>query len=201
MSLRLLRTIHLDPYTGMIGLMIHANTTQRFQRLVKEYPLENGVCPYHRTRHPKGQCFRVREVRRRTVTMCDSGVFNRDGAKLSYDDLFDTYRRSGVDYGIIIDTLRNANSTIRSAKRAMDTYKGRGYRFKLVGVAQGKTVGDYLRCYDALRAMGYRYIAIGGLLNRRKNTARYVYVRGGRLFRILESLREKHPRDWMFAMR
>lgn len=205
MSLRILRGIDLARYSGTVGIMIHANTSKEFQVLTNEYPLENGVCPFHKRRHGADQCERVQTIRERTVKMCDSGVFTKNGALMNYSQLFDVYERSGVAYGIIIDHLRKADATIKSARDAMKIYHERyGGRdkgpFQLVGVAQGSNVKDYLRCYAALRALGYKHIAVGGLLNRRKNTARYVYVKGGRLFHILEALREEYPRDWMFAL-
>lgn len=200
MSLRILRGVTIDTQRGNLGIMIHANTSKEFQRLFAEYPLERGICPYHRQRHERRQCPRVYAVRRKTIKMCDSGVFNKGGANLDYTELFQAYERSGTHYGIILDHLRNPKKTIASAKRAMSEYRRQPRKFKLVGVAQGRTVDEYVRCYQSLRRLGYRHIAIGGLLNRRKNTARYVYVRGGRLFKILEALRERYPRDWMFAL-
>lgn len=201
MSLRILRGLDLSRYTGRVGIMIHANTSVEFQNLVREYPLENGICPFHRRRHEGRQCARVREIRARTITMCDSGVFTKKGAPLSYAALFEVYERSRVKYGIIIDHLRRCDATLASARAAMAEYSRLPNRtFELVGVAQGNNVQEYKRCYRELKAMGYRHIAVGGLLNRRKNTARYVYVKGGRLFQILEALRDEYPRDWMFAL-
>jgi hypothetical protein len=200
-SLRILRGLDLGAYTGNVGIMIHANTSQNFQRRVGEYPLENGRCPFHNERHQGRQCLRVRKIRQRTIRMCDSGVFTKDGAQHSYESLFKVYERARVHYGIIIDHLRDAPATLKSARLAMEEYKRKPKRgFALVGVAQGKNPREYLACYAALRDMGYKHIAVGGLLNRRQNTARYVYVRGGRLFRILDALRHAYPRDWMFAL-
>lgn len=200
-SLRIIRALNLANYSGNVGIMVHANTSANFQDLVAEYPLEKGICPFHHKRHAGEQCARVQDLRRRTIRICDSGAFTKNGVPHTYDELFQIYQRSGVEFGIIIDHLRRAEATIESATRAMDLYKRLpNPTFKLVGVAQGRNAQEYVRCYAKLRALGYQHIAIGGLLNRRQNTARYVYVQGGRLFHILEALREKYPRDWMFAL-
>jgi len=190
----------LSAYSGNVGIMAHANTSGHFLDLVKEYPLEDGCCPYHGGAKHAQPCAEVQRVRARTVKMCDSGVFTKQGASLTYPELFAAYQRAGVEYGIMIDFLRDRKRTVAGAREAMAEYKKQKRTFKLVAVAQGRNPDDYLLCYRQLRDLGFKHIAVGGLLNRRKNTARYVYVRGGRLFRILEKLRQAYPRDWMFAL-
>ena len=49
--------------------------------------------------------------------------------------------------------------------------------------------------------MGFSHIAIGGLLRRFENTVRYTQVRNEAfMYDVLEMVRKKHPRDWLFAL-
>ena len=61
--------------------------------------------------------------------------------------------------------MRAADRTVQSARLGLQEYSKQARPFTLVAVAQGRSVTDYLRCYNRLRKMGYRHIAIGGLLN------------------------------------
>jgi hypothetical protein len=102
----------------------------------------------------------------------------------------------------MIDVFRDCDATLKSACRALKEYKSKQHRFELVGVAQGKTVSEYIRCYKKLQKMGYTKIALGGLLRKRKNTVRYAHVRGGKtvLEKLLKEVREEFDPDWMFVL-
>jgi len=133
--------------------------------------------------------------------MCDSGIFTREGATLAYDQLFEAYARMGVEYGVMIDVFQNPQATIESAKRALRAYKSFKNSFKLVGVAHGNSIDEYLDCYAQLKRMGFNYVAIGGLLRRRKNTVRYPYVQSQDfMFQVLRELRQRYSDDWLFAL-
>ena len=68
-------------------------------------------------------------------------------------------------------------------------------------MAHGNNVEEYLDCYTQLKQMGFKYVAVGGLLQRRKNTVRYPYVRNQDLmFQVLGALRQRYPDDWLFAL-
>ena len=175
MSLELLRYCEIDKQKGIYGLMGHANTSERFQNLFREFKGDN------------------------IVKAADSGVFTKDGCKLHYERLFSIYERMGVEYGIMIDFLKNKDKTLRSAKEALEIYKKKGYSFKLVGVAQGNTVKEYLECYDRLKSLGFDYIAIGGLLKKNINSARYVRVRDEN-FEVLKEIRSNYKNDWLFLL-
>jgi hypothetical protein len=165
------------PRGQKIGLMAHANTSPNFRKAFREHP------------------------RRRVVKMCDSAIFNRGGCRTGYKELFETYESMHTDYGVIIDVFRNKSATLKSAKEALAKYRAGHYTFKLVAVAQGKTVGQYLDCYRQLRRMGYRYIAIGGLLEKRERTARYTNVRSEKLLiKVLKQAREEFSPEWLFAL-
>jgi hypothetical protein len=207
MSLRLLKGLPLQKYPGVrIGIMAHANTTASFQEAFRQYPCDNlghcdaveGPCQYTDD-IPK--CPARQYILNHTVKMCDSGIFTREGATLTYDQLFEAYDRMRVEYGIMIDVFRDPHATLESAEAALQAYEPFKGSFKLVSVAQGISVEDYLDCYARLKRLGFDYIAIGGLLRRRKNTVRFPYVRSQEfMFEVLGELRERYPDDWLFAL-
>lgn len=158
--------------------MGHANTTQNFQKLFKDF---NG---------------------KNIVKMADSGVFTKNGCMSNgYEELFSKYEQMGTEYGIMIDVFKDKNKTLESAKIAIMTYKKAKPNFKLVGVAQGNSVKEYLTCYKELKNMGFEYIAVGGLLVKHVNSARYVHVQSEEFLReVLERIRKNYPKDWIFAL-
>jgi len=207
MSLRLLKSLPLHDYAGVsIGIMAHANTTLNFQDAFCQYPCDNfeycdavgGPCQY---KDDISQC-PVREyILQHTVKMCDSGIFTREGATLSYQQLFEAYVRMGVEYGIIIDVFLDPKATLESAKEALRVYEPFKDRFKLVGVSQGTTIEEYIQNYADLKALGFSYIAVGGLLRKREKTARYANVRSEEfMFTVLQTLRATYPDDWLFVL-
>jgi hypothetical protein len=124
-----------------------------------------------------------------------------EGATLTYQQLFETYARMGVEYGIMIDVFRDPQATLESAKEALQCYEPFKGVFKLVGVAQGTSPKEYIENYEALKALGFSYIAIGGLLRKVEQTARYAQVRSEEsMFELLQTLREKYPDDWLFVL-
>jgi hypothetical protein len=133
--------------------------------------------------------------------MVDCGMFGKEGCALDYTDLFAAYRKMRANYGIIIDVFRDSEATVKSARKALEAYNQHKDDFKLVAVAQGKTVPDYLRCYEKLRKIGYKHIALGGLLRKRKNTVRYAHVRGGTtLESLLKQVRKEFDPEWLFVL-
>lgn len=207
MSLRLLKGLPLQAYpNARIGLMAHANTTPNFQKAFDNYPCDNlqfcdavgGPCECPDAIE---ECSTRHYILEHTIKMCDSGIFTREGATLTYNELFEAYTQMGVEYGIIIDVFQDLEATLRSAETALQSYARYADKFHLVGVAQGETVDDYLECYSRLRQMGFDHIAIGGLLRRRENTVRFPYVRDKEfMMQVLVELRELYPNDWLFAL-
>jgi hypothetical protein len=193
-SLSIIKGISLPP-GARVGIMSQAaTTTARFKELFRSYPFHVDEI------HPNGQP-PDRSIGRRTIKMVDSGIFGKNGCELSYGELFATYEVMRADYGIIIDVLYDPTATVRSARRAMSTYREGRWSFQLVGVAQGKTARQYLGCYQKLQDLGFSHIAIGGLLRRRSNTVRYVYVQGDGLLRsVLAAIRRRFDPDWLFAL-
>jgi len=189
-----------------IGIMTHANVTPRVQDLVRAFPCGTAECadvigtpcPY---RADRVRCPYHRYIRQRAVRMCDSGVFTRQGATLDYPGLFATYAHMEVDYGVMIDVLHNIAATLESARRALDAYTPYEGRFTLVAVAQGKSLDDYVRCYQGLKALGCTHIAIGGLLCKVAESARYTRVqREAFLWQVIGTIRSLFPDDWLFAL-
>lgn len=206
-SLRLLAGLCL-PASKRLGLMTHANTPVSFQDSVRAFPcVSPRACPVVGGKPcPFGQnltkCEEGRKLRDSTIKICDSGVFTKRGrANPDYRTLFATYERMGVDFGIIIDFLKDCPATLRSAEKAMTEYRATERSFGLIGVAQGRTLSEYVRCYRALKRMGYKRIAIGGMLTKKLRSARYVYVTDERLLGdVLLSVRKTDRSGWVFAL-
>ncbi|EPA06516.1 DUF6884 domain-containing protein [Candidatus Nitrosarchaeum limnium] len=177
-SLELLRYSKAHRQSFPIGLMGNANSTPNFRKEFKKFSGKN------------------------IVKIADSGIFTKDGGmSKSYSELFEKYEEMGTNYGIILDVLKNKNKTIQSAKNAIKEYKKKKRSFKLIGVTQGKTVKEYLECYKILKRIGYKHIAVGGLLAKKENTARFVTVRNEKfLENVVSELRSRYAKDWLFLL-
>jgi len=178
MSLKLLKYCEIDKLPFKVGLMGHSNTSKNFQKLFRDFEGDN------------------------IVKMADSGVFTKDGNLVEdYENLFKIYEYMGVEYGIMIDVLKNKEKTIEKAKEAIDIYEKVSPSFKLVGVAQGKTVSEYLECYKELKKLRFTHIAIGGLLKKIENSSRYVKVRDENFLEdVVKAIRKEYPKDWLFLL-
>ncbi len=205
-SLRIIKSSGLHKYDVKVGIMGHANTSKHFQDLFQIYPctdnefcdIINGSCPYN---YDLKKCSAGSLIRKRTIRACDSGVFTKNGCDRAYKDLFKIYQNMDADYGIVIDYLKDKKKTIKSASDALKEYKKKDYSFKLIGVAQGNTPEEYLECYNGLKKLGYKHIAIGGLLKKLENTARYTRVRDETfLYNVIKTIRDKYPDDWLFVL-
>jgi len=127
--------------------------------------------------------------------ICDSGIF--DGEMSSYIELFNEYQKVSADYGIVKDYYRDSKRTLLSAREALKYYNMFPYDFKLVGVAQGETVDEYLNTYSELLDMGYDHIAIGGLLEPHLKTRK---INEELLFSILQGIEENFGSRWVFVL-
>lgn len=176
-SLDILKYCEIHKQSEYFGLMGHANTSDNFQNLFRKFPSSN------------------------IFKMVDSGVFTKDGCKLKYKDLFSTYEKMGADYGIMIDILKDKDKTLKSAQKAIKIYHKGNYRFNLVGVAQGNDLEEYVECYKELKSLGFNHIAIGGLLKKSLNSARYVKVKNENfLVEVLREIRNFDQRGWLFTL-
>lgn len=178
MSLKLLEFCGIRDLRCKIGLMGHANTSKNFQKMFRGFKAVN------------------------VVKMADSGVFTKHGnLTKGYEQLFEIYENMSVEYGIIIDVIKDKEGTVRSAKEAIKVYEKSNHNFKLVGVAQGNTVDDYLDCYTKLKGLDFKFIAIGGLLKKIENTMRYVKVRNEKFLEdVVKNIRGKYLEDWLFIL-
>ncbi|MCX7593311.1 MAG: hypothetical protein N2235_06055 [Fischerella sp.] len=207
MSLRIIKGLPLQDYPNVrFGIMAHANTSSNFQEALRKYPCENleycdavnGPCQYQEN---ICNCPFRKRILHQTIKMCDSGIFTKEGATLTYKQLFAAYKKMGVEYGIMIDVYKDFQATINSAKEALEVYKPYKDIFKLVAVAQGTCLDEYVNCYAQLRELGFQYIAIGGLLRRHEKAVRYARVNSEELmFDVLRKLRSCYPNDWLFAL-
>ncbi len=204
-----LRVIKGENLSEKIGLMSHANTTPYFRHLFRFYPCEENPChaidPLGESCCPNSFnskfCDIALNLRSNTIKMCDCGMFTKEGVRFTHDQLFRVYEEMNADYGIMIDVLRDCDATINNAKEALKTYSKIDYNFKLVLVAQGNTVEEYIKCYEKMIDLGGEFIAIGGLLRRRANTARFVHVRDTTfMINVLQRIRDEFNPKWIFAL-
>jgi hypothetical protein len=94
------------------------------------------------------------------------------------DDVIAYYDRLGFDYGVSVDHLIvpefqseracRYELTLRNAQLFLDLWRRGRYRFAPIGAVQGWDVTSYVEAARATVAMGYDYIAVGGLA--RSNT-------------------------------
>jgi hypothetical protein len=132
----------------------------------------------------------------------DNGIFS--GHELPVRELFQIYERLGVTHGVAPDVFGEAEATLERAKDAMTIWKAGQYSFELVSVAQGREADEYITSIEELKAMGYRSIAVGGLLRsigRSKHHIRHIdTVLIGRIRRRLNgNLPERL--HWLGALR
>lgn len=212
-SLRMIRGADLEVFENSVGIMTHANVSSNVKSFIREFPSSAGFYD-DETDDPRRErefvdpktgelTERGKKIRNRTVRMCDSGAFLKEGSKFDdYADLYENYEEMDVDYGIILDELNDPEGTKESANDAISIYESGDYSFNLVGVTQGTTPQEYLDCYKALRDMGYEHIAVGGLLYKEgERTGAFAHVDDEEfLYTVLGRLREEYPDDWLFAL-
>jgi len=205
-SLKIIRGFNAMKPNIKIGLMSHANTSINFQNIFSKYPCApDDYCEIVGMNCPHNKCIDLCDIgfniKNEVVKICDSGIFQKKGCNMTYYELFETYDLMKTDYGIIIDEVRNKKNTLQSAEKALLCYNENSYKFKLVGVAQGNNIDEYVDCYEELKSMGYSYIAIGGLLRKRNNTARYTFVKNTNLMiDVLKEIRNIDKDGWIYAL-
>jgi len=128
--------------------------------------------------------FRLEQPRWSIATMGDCGAFTyvrEDLPPYTVDEVIDFYDGCGFDYGISIDHVilgydatetsasigawtARQRLTLDLAVDFLSKAKRRRTRFKPLGVAQGWSPASYAAAVVALQRMGYRYIALGGMV-------------------------------------
>jgi hypothetical protein len=129
--------------------------------------------------------FRLDEVAdERLETMGDCGAFNYvhdEEPPYSVDEVFDFYEECGFDYGISVDHIILAyladssvepreewksrqDLTLEYAAQFFRRHKREQPDFVPLGVAQGWDPASYAHAVRRLQRIGYRYIALGGMV-------------------------------------
>jgi hypothetical protein len=206
------RINHLQMLAGLplplatIGIMANAQASVQFRQRYRAYPcLDASYCEAIGAPCPCWQeqesCAVRRSILAHTIKMCDSGAFKRGGTQMGYEQLYRLYCEMGAAFGIMIDRLGDRQATLASAEQALLAYEPFRGQFVLVGVAQGSTIEEYLRCYLELKQMGFARVAVGGLLQKIPGSARYTQVRDEDfMFSVLQALRTEYPKDWLMAL-
>jgi len=158
---------------GKIGFMAHANLTRPTMELLSEVDVK--------------------------YKFCDSGAFAKNKKKKSNQELLGIYHKYKITDGIMMDVLKDKDKTVQKAYSILKLYKQNNYKFNLWGVAQGKTVEEYMDCYLRLKNMGYIYIAIGGMIIINEKSP-YPKVDEGLLYSVLNGIAGKYPQDNSFAL-
>lgn len=205
MSLRILSGLNLKRHNVNIGLMVQACSSQNFRNLVARFPcgdtnycgVVDGPCPYN---GDIKKCKNGKALRNQLTTIADSGVFTKGGSSLTYPELFQRYEEMQIERGIILDVLGDKSKTIESANLGWNFYQKQNYHFKLIGVAQGKNVREYVSCYQKLLDIGYEEIAIGGLLTKRQNTARFASSNKEIISEIVRAIKSEWPDRRCFTL-
>jgi hypothetical protein len=137
-----------------------------------------------------------RLVDRPLLTMGDCGAFayvNEATPPVTVDEVIDFYEACGFDLGVSVDHIilayrpeldraalpgvdpvppewrRRRELTLELAAEFLRRHAARRCRFAPVGVAQGWSPGSYAGSVDALQEMGYRQIALGGMVPLKTN--------------------------------
>lgn len=202
-SLRIIRGSEIQSFDRKIGIMTHANVSNTVQNFMKKFPLSDGFYEDPKFKSDNSLNKKGKLIKKRTIKMCDSGVFNKDGSDFdNYEDLFETYEKMDIDYGIILDVLNDKDATLSEAEKAINIFDEGNYNFNLMGVAQGKSIEDYLECYTELNKMGYEHIGVGGLLSKKGDRpGTFANVKDEKfMYDVLRKIREEHPKKWIFAL-
>lgn len=174
-SLRILSKLDINKHD--FGILSHPYTSENFKRKFHDF-----------------KCH---------IKVCDSGIYQSD--TLTYEELFAEYKKMGADYGIIKDYYRNRKKTRDSAQAGYKIYKKFGYDrvFKLIGVAQGNSVAEYIQSYKEQKDLGLEVVAIGGLLGRMPPEVKIASVRVESdlvLKKVLQAIRDLYPNDKLFPL-
>ncbi len=194
-SLEILKGFFAKNLDYKFGILTHAFTSSKFKEKFRNFPFDTPL-KYSTLKDTEELNNKMRD---NVIKFVDSGIFQAK-RRISYEKLFEIYEYLDADYGIIIDFLRDKEETLKSAKKAIEIYRNGNYSFKLVGVAQGENLKDYLNCYEGLKNLGYEYIAIGGLLKRNGNSNYIKLSCEIFLINLLENIRKEFNPEWIFTL-
>jgi len=141
---------------------------------------------------------RFLRVPRNMPIMGDCGAFgyiDEDVPPYSIDEILDYYTRLDFDYGVSIDHLIvkateeqkkfRYDLTIHNAEIFLKEHKKRGLTWEPIGAVQGWDPDSYAKAAEQYVKMGYKYIALGGLV--RTNTTK--------ILELLQKVHEVVPSD------
>ena len=116
-------------------------------------------------------------------TMGDCGAFSyarEDYPPYSVEEIIRFYEDLGFDYGLSVDHVvlgfdpgekavapewkRRQTITLELANEFIREHKRRACRFTPIGVAQGWSPASYAASVEQLQKMGYKYLALGGMV-------------------------------------
>lgn len=121
----------------------------------------------------------------RLPIMGDCGAFSyvkEQTPPYTVDDVLGFYDRCDFDLGVSVDHVilgfdprldestaplefvERQQLTLELAQEFLKVHRGAGLRFMPMGVAQGWSPKSYAKSVSALQTMGYRYIAVGGMV-------------------------------------
>jgi hypothetical protein len=156
-------------------------------------------------------------------TLGDCGAFSyvrQEYPPYSVQEVISFYDDLGFDYGISVDhvilgydaTLDRSNApaewrkrqeiTLDLAAEFLKEHAARGSRFQPLGVAQGWSPESYAYSVESLRKMGYKYVALGGMVPLKTHEIvacleGLQQVRGGDMqFHLLGVTRCEHVREF-----
>ena len=120
---------------------------------------------------------RFLRVPRNYPIMGDCGAFDyidKDEPPYTTEDVIDYYTRLDFDYGVSVDHLvvpafadqkqKRYDLTVHNAELFINEHRRQGLNWEPIGAVQGWDVRSYADAAKKEIAMGYRYIALGGLV-------------------------------------
>ncbi len=128
--------------------------------------------------------FRLDQPGQQIVSMGDCGAFTyvrEETPPYTVEDVVDFYEGCGFDFGISVDHVvlgydasdtsetvpewaRRQRITLDLAAEFLDYHRSHSCRFHPLGVAQGWSPRSYAAATSELQDLGYRYIALGGMV-------------------------------------
>jgi len=196
-SLLILKGAMLKHPEVKVGVMTHALTSRNFIQMFNKFPYKLDL------RYEDVHFLDKEDILAlNLIKIADSGVFTLNGCTIGYNELFTRYNQLGVEFGVIIDVLKDSAETIQSAMKGLRIYtrNKHKYHFNLIAVAQGKTMDEYLKCYEKLQQQ-FEYVAIGGLLKKSGNSARYVRVQDEQFMHdVLTAIKKDFSPEWIFPL-
>ena len=101
-----------------VGIMTHAFTSKNVWQIFKKFPKELPLLY-----EDKSLSLNEDLLSSSLVKMTDSGIFSKNGCTIEYEELFERYNIMETDFGVMIDVLRDAKATLKSAEKALRIYE------------------------------------------------------------------------------